>query len=293
MKTKTLSALCLLAAIFPLTAGASDYVPPKVTITGPESVRPGGRMIIVRANLEKSTANLISIKYNWTVLIDGEVYKNIMPWPDGSLVVFASGETEGYASAILDVDCVFGTPNVVDGKTVYGNVEMVSPELSVFTVKVEGNSPSPEPTPPSPVPIPTPTPTPTPVPDPTFPPGRFGLSKFMYDAFKSDTSMTGQEKAQVASALASSYRGIASKIAAVSTYIDFVAILTDTAASNKAAVTATGIDRNKTLNLNKVVGDKIFELTASDKATVKTASDIKDAWNEIANGLSSVKGAVK
>ena len=275
-----------------LRISSEKYPIPSVEISGPEVVRPGGRMVIVRANINQSTPleNLISVKYQWAVFSNGKYNPGVMPWPDGSLIALASSEEEGYGTVILDTNYMFGVSRTVDGKTIYEDVELVSPPLATFTFEVRESGPTPPnpPNPPTPANPPNPPPNP-PAPDPVFPPGRFGLSSFVYEAFKADTRLSQSEKLQLATALATSYRGIASKIAAIPSYTDVVQILKDTAEYNRAAVTTAGVDRDKTLALNKVIGDKIYELMAGKSYVVKTASDVKDAWIELATGLAAVK----
>jgi hypothetical protein len=141
-------------------------------------------------------------------------------------------------------------------------------------------------TPNPPAPTPTPTPNP-PTPTPILPAGKYGLAQVAYDAFASDGNMTSRQKSVVANALATGFEGIASKVAAVTTYTDIAQILADTTKANDDALSKVEIDRSLTLGPQSIIGQKFKDLYVSQK--VSTAADIAVAWREIAQGLKAVK----
>jgi hypothetical protein len=139
---------------------------------------------------------------------------------------------------------------------------------------------------PTPNPIPTPPVPPAPAPDPVFPDGQFGLSKFVYDSFRADTTLPAASKPLLAAALADGLEGVAAK--ATSTQTDVATLLSDTKNANTTAFAKlNGVDVSKAGALKSVISAKIYDLYKSQK--LNTAADVATAWREMAVGLRSVK----
>lgn len=267
-----------------------QYTLPSVRLAGPEKIREGGRMVVVTADVDRTKwpEDLVQMKFQWTVLVNGIPNRNTMVWPDGSRIIFDSSDEPSKTTVILDVDCLFGTEKtaVIEGKEtkVLVGFEINSSDLVTHVVEV-GGGPSP---PPTPGPSPPPTPTPGPSPAPDFPPGQFGLSRFAYEALASQTTLTSSERVAVGQALSGAYGGIAAKISAVSTYRNFEVILRDLTAANRAALTNSGVNLAKLDGFKKILGDKFYELVETTK-TIADAEGLRIACLEIAAGLREVK----
>lgn len=265
----------------------TSYVLPSIQISGPETVKSGGRMVTVSATLDKTTLpdNLLSVKFQWTVLVDGVPSKSTLVWPDGTKIIFGSSDNPGNTTVILDVDCLYGvqTSAVIGGKStdVYTDVETNSGDLQVHNIVVEDAAPcpppAPTPQPPSPAPIPVPTP-------PSLPEGKYGLAQVAYSAFV-NSNMTNEQKYKVAQALAASFKSVTDKIG--DGYNNFDEILADTATANKLAVSITGVPPAVTASANQAIGDKLYQLTVQSNQ-ITTSDDLKTAFLEIQTGLAAV-----
>lgn len=276
------------------------FVLPDIEISVPTRV-PYGNMVVATAKFDRSKMpdNLVTMKYQWLVLQDGQPTDNFIAWPDGTKVIFGAGMANAKFTVILNVGCLFQikeTVKVVDPKDpknvvdreIITEADINSPDPIVVSVEVIGPpTPPPPPGPPTPPPGP-PTPTP-PAPAPiVFPPGQFGLSQFTYDNLSADTNMVQAEKVVLAKALGTNLRGIASKINSIATYRDVAQILADTKSGNELAFASSGVPIPKSLAFKKVLGDKIYDLYFNKK-TINDAADINAAWNEIALALDSIK----
>lgn len=274
--------IALLPLLLPSWALAVDidpaaYRPPAVALAGPAAVRPG-HMVIVRAHLDRASLspNLIALKYQWAVLVDGKPADDLLVWPDGTQVVFQASDSPSTTTVILDVDCTFGVPVPIKDGTAFTNVETVSPDLLRHAIAVGQEGPPPAP--------PTPPPTPAPPLGPLFPAGQFGLSQFFYDTVQAQAGLTGHERYLVAQALAGSYTKAAGFIAPHHT-LD--SVLTAIGLGNRSALAPLGIADTKLAALKQAIGDKVYELVQV-KQTLRTASDAATAWREAARGLLAI-----
>lgn len=126
---------------------------------------------------------------------------------------------------------------------------------------------------------PEPGPNPEPKPEPVLPDGKYKLAKSVYDLGKSNSAAGAQ-------ALAKSFRGMASKYAAVN--MSLTDFLTGTTAANKQALADAKVsDVDKWDAFGTAFQDVIFNLYKN--GTVRTKEDFIAAWNEIATGLEAIK----
>lgn len=272
----------------------SSFTLPTVVVDAPTQVD-YGEMIVVSASIDKTKfpEGLQKVNYQWTVIEDGRVKTNAVVWPDGTRIFFAAGMKPKVVQVLLDVDCLFGTPQTVGATSVLANAEMDSPNISVTTITI-GDGVVPVPVPVPPVPVPTPTPTPTPIPTPpaptpvVFPDGKYKLSQFSYDLFAGATNLSQAEKTAVAGGLSNNFDTIAAKVAAISDYKDVTKILSDLKIGNDAALTASGVDKTKLVAIKTALSDKLYSLYSTQALNI--ADDFAQCFREISIGLKAVKG---
>ncbi len=302
MKTKLLLVLALWLSLSMNVLGQDIKRVPVVKLTGIDGPDALGEMIVISANIDQSTipTNLKSIRYKWTVLENGKVKMNVLPWPDGTKIIFAAGMNPKRMTVILDVDCLFETKGPLkvageDGKVldkarivdVEGKIiteavtasSMESPELIMQEVIIGGNPPNPPdptPVPPNPGPNPNP-PLPVPVPD------KFGLTKFTTQIFYDNVP---SEHLKAGPYISNAFKGVAAQIAA-GTLKGETAILGASKAANIAAIKEAGSDKAAWAQFDKLLGDKIYDLYKTKK--IATNEDWADAFREISNGLTGAK----
>ena len=165
-------------------------------------------MVIVQAAADPSSFpdDLLSIKYNWTVLVDGKHETSFLTWPDGSRIVIASSEAASLTTVVLDVDCLLGRRTDIEGQEpTYSGVELVSQELLTLAIAV--GQATPVPTPPSPHPRPGPEPEPEPEPDAGLAPFAKEVAAMVRQAVAADPRRAARAKA-----VGDVYAGVAGKI---------------------------------------------------------------------------------
>jgi hypothetical protein len=133
-------------------------------------------------------------------------------------------------------------------------------------------------------PGPGPGPGPTPTPDPTFPDGRFQLSKFIYDASK---TVNSPEREREARALSNAINGVASAISAGTIKTPDDALIKCKEANRTAlqAISPDSITRWEPTFT--ALQDRLYQLYTERK--INTVSDFADAFREIAVGLNGVR----
>jgi len=267
----------------------STYVLPTVDIVSQEEVDPG-EMIVVSANLDRTKfpEGLVQVKFQWTVVQDGKPKDNVIVWPDGSKLFFAAGMKPATYNVFLDVDCLFGTQQTVEGKSALVNPEIDSPEISVKTIKVGGGAkPEPDvPNPPPPTPPNPDPPTPKPDPEPTFDPGKYGISKMLYDYMKTYEGLTGEEKYKVSQALKVTYETVSSQIAALSQMRDVNTILQTAKTLANDNLASSGVPTSKIETLKSTMSGYLY--TLYQNGTCRTAEDFKAAADEAAKGFAAI-----
>ncbi len=292
---------------------------PDVQLVGAEDVIDYGEMVNLKAVVDqnKLPAGLVDIQYNWTILEDGKIKKNIIMWPDGTQVFFAAGMRPKKFTIVLDVNCLFQTKGRIkavgpDGKPLEGSQIMVegidkpvtdvvidshaiSPNPIIKQIQI-GNGPTPPPPGPGPSPGPEPIPPPNPNPGPTpdLPDGQYKISKFTYDLVIQKVPVEARKKAPD---LANSYISVADKIrvslsklaagvplAATDLVPDAANIMKAIRTSN---ATVLGSSANDWQAWNKLYGDKVYELY--NGKTLNKPSDWEILFRETATGLKAVK----
>lgn len=282
-----------------------SFLLPDVKVNGPEGNVGYGEMVQFKAEIDRSQLpeHLSTIKYQWSMFEDGKLKNNFIPWPDGTMIFFATGITPKRIVVILDVDCLFevkedvnivgadGNPIEgaklldVDGKAINEIViqsEINSPDPIVKEIQV-GSGPAPKP--------PTPDPD-TPTPD--LPSGVFGLAKTANMLANENVSAGDRSKALD---LAKSYTSIANKIRASiakqaagvnlsddDLKLDVQSIMKAIATSNRSAL---GSSASGWQQWDKMYGDEIYNLYKSKK--INTPADWETAFRETATGLEQVK----
>lgn len=274
-----LCGLLLSAAAF-----ATDFPVPEQTIVGADAqIEEGELVTLTMSPVKVKPKYYAGVSYNWLVLEGMPQFdpktnayagfdfkqKKIAPYEDG--VFFGAGI--GYHKLRVVV-AVTHSYVVKDDK---GVVTEVGSRTVLYTsdVVVGRPKPTPPPTPPAP---------PTPDPDPTFADGAYKLAKTIFDLAKKVPA--GDAKAKAAQALAASYEGIASAIAA-GTLKDPTDILKKTTASNDAALSGAGGARADWLPTFEGLQDVVFDLWQNKK--INSADDFRTAWLELAAGLKKVK----
>lgn len=269
--------------------GADKFVVPKQTIVGADEPVPPGDVVILKISpieAKDRPQYLKEVQYRWTVFKNGKKFERFLPWPDGSVLAFGSGvDTKVDIKVILTIAYRYEVQEDMkdkDGKVVgkvikESAIRLVNP--LVAQVKI-GNGPD------IPDPVDPVDPIDPIVPDPTFPFGKYGLSKVTYDASKS-VKLDASSKQKSAQALASNYRGLASAVSAgtIKTAKD---LLEKTAAGNEAAFKRVNVAKNEWQAWDDSVEAVLVKLNKTDK-TLVTLQDFVTAWNEIATGLDAVK----
>lgn len=262
---------------------------PNVTIEGINGPVDFGEMVILSAAYDQSNIpeNLVDMSFNWTVMDEGKK-KTVFTTDGGRQIAFAVGMRPRKIVVILDVNCLYekkdklkvvgADPAKPETREVITEATMSSPP-PIFGEVVVGVGPPP---------LPNPNPNPNPGPSPAFPDGQFGLSKFAYDTFLANQTVSPTLKAKLASVLADKLEGIASKIVAVSDYKDLATILTDTKKANDEAFSSIpGLDLTQTVPIKDAMRKKIYELYHTGK--LNSAADVSAAWKELSVGLRAIQ----
>ncbi len=257
-------------------AHATDFVVPTQKIVGAETVVPPGEVIILSiSEIDKKPPWLMATSYKWKILDRHAKDKRTLEH-DGS-VVFGSGMEPTTTLAMCAVTHLYVVKDEANKI-----VEVGTRTVFLFAAVSTGPAPGPGP---GPGPGPNPPPNPPPSPDPVFPQGKYGLSKSIYDLAKKTVSPSATRQS-AAKALADSFRGIASSIAA-GTLQNPTDILKQTTASNQSALKRVGVSRDEWDACFRGLQDAIFSLW--DGQSVNTADDFRTAWLEISSGLEAIK----
>lgn len=270
MKRQVLALTTLL--LFALVVRADDkFTVPDQKINGGGTVSAGDVVVLSVSPIDndKKPENLQNVVYNWKILEDGKIKtKGVQEWPGNDRVVFGAGIKKGKKfTGILSITYLY----VVKDKD--GKITEVATrsKLLMDEVVVEGDVPGPDP---GPGPGPNPNPNP---PAPVLPDGKYKLAKFSYDNSlqKVDASIRKADSL----ALATSFNGIASKIASGS-FTSLEDILKETQTSNR---TALKDNTNKWENFFIELQKNLYTLYKGKQ--MATMEDFATAWKEIATGL--------
>lgn len=251
----------VVALLFASSIYGSDVVVPEQKIVGAEESIPLGELVTLSVTKPKAVPNLTATSYLWRVY-DGYTEKKFAVDSEGN-VFFGSGLRPKKLLALLSVTHVYV---LKDGEK-EPRVATKNILLSAI-VNIGGGDPVPPP----------PDNPPQPLPD--LPPGKNGLSRFVYDESK---SVPADKRVKGAKALAGSFTSMASAIVAgaVVTPQD---ILKQTKAANDSALGSDAADWEK---FSESLQEKLWALYKDKK--LATANDFADAWKEIAVGLNAIK----
>jgi len=281
MFAKTWSALraTALTCAFLLLAGsvsAVDFVVPRQTIRGAEApVELGDLMELSVSPIEdgKRPQHLVAVSYDWRVFeivrnADGTcTHRDKRFRQDENVISFGTGVTPRR----LIVECyVTYLYAVRDGERI---TEIGTRNQRLGTIVNIGGVPTP------------PGPGPAPGPAPVIPDGRFKLGKSIYDIVMARVPADANRQ-RAATALANSFRTISAQIAA-GTLTEAKQILEQTTNSNRRALTDLGIDQAVWTPAFRDLQEAIYALY--EARTINARDDWRDAWNEIATGLSQVR----
>ncbi len=278
----TLAAASLLASSSPALpaeqAAKPVFVVPEQKLVGADEPIPLGELVELSASPIKSPPTyLASTSYTWRVAEDMRLQK-FRTNPDGS-VWWAAGVVD----KTMWVTCSVTHLYLV--KDAEGRITQVSTRNVILFAKVVIGKGSPRP---GPVPVPPgpgPGPGPAPAPDPVFPDGQYKLAALAYkSAAVKVTDPTARTKGS--EALARSYEGVASAIAA-GTLKDLTAALAATKAANNKAIADAGVDAAKWEAFGVDLQDAVYALYQAKK--INSVADLGTAWLEISAGLKKVK----
>lgn len=263
------------------------FVVPNQTIIGAEEPIPTGEIVVLKISpidAKNKPQFLKEIRYQWTVFKNGKKFDRFIPWPDNSTLVFGSGnDTRADIKVLLSIAYRYEVTEDVkdkDGKVTGKKITesaMRLAQIKVAQVKV-GTEPNP---PPGPDPDPI-----NPTPAPVFPPGKYGLSKIVYDA-ASLVNLDSTSKQRSATALANNYKGIASSIRAGAIKSPQDALI-KTKDGNGAALKSVSVVNSSWEPWDVEVQRMLDKFNKVDK-TLATVQDIATAWDEISAGLMQVK----
>lgn len=252
-------------------AQATDFVVPSQKIVGTEKPYESSEMALIAISPIQSTIqHLQSVDYQWTVLnSDGTPKNNIVVWPDNTKIFFGVGKRDNNQfTVLLHVSYLYAVKDA-DGKIT--EVALRTAKY-VELVKV-GNGPSP----------PDPGPGPNPTPDPVFPPGQFGLSKFIYDLVK---PVNIPNKARATKELGMAYRGVDARIAA-GVITSLQDALQKTASASDLAYINAGVSKESFAQVGTALQDRLYDLYTGGKLV--TTDQYRQVLIELAIGLEAVK----
>lgn len=252
-----------------------ELVEPKEPIQTGELVE----LVIAKIKDSDKPKELVDTVYNWKVFEikydkDGKEYKifrkSYRPLTDnpfGPSVLFPTGNRT--AKFYVEVSAVYvfckKTNDKINISTYVNRIES--------SVKIIGDSPSPEP-----------GPTPPDPDTPTFPDGRFKLSKTVYDSVIKNVTENNRQKGAVASANA--YKSVSAAISAgtIKTITD---ALQEARKLNDNNLNSSGVTPGSWNTFGLSLQTVLYDLY--DKNQITTVSDLRDAFLEISSGLEKVK----
>lgn len=245
-----------IAAVVALLLLTSGLFAEKQKIIGGEKPIPLGELVDL--SLTEPSKDIAQVQYRW-VILDLATGQEKRVREQGAGVFFGAG----IIPKKLRVYC-FASYLAVGEKPVLTS-DVLQADIVVG-----------EPLPPTPPTPPVPPAPPTPIPD-----GKYRLGKFTYESVLKSVPASSQKSG--AAKLATSFTGIASRIAA-GTLSDPKEILKETAKANTAAL---GDEVASWEVFSDILQDKLFELY-KDK-TLASKEDFSAAWLEIAVGFGAIK----
>ncbi len=282
--------VAFLAALFfcvPCVQAATDFNVPFQELKGAEQVVDAGDFCDVSVTPIKNDAiHLVGFAYEWRVYeaainMQGELEfrdKKIRRNEKNDSIFFAAGIVSKRFYVELYATYAYAVKDEKSKAIV--EVGARTQRLTAIVI-VRGMYP---PTPPVPVPPIPPVPVP-PSPTPSFPDGKFKISKKVYEAAMNKVA-AGPNRQKAALALAGSFRGIASAIAA-GAMKDTKTILENTTKSNQTALTNAGVAKSEWEVFFRDLQDMTFALYETNQAN--TAEDWAQAWLEISLAMEAVR----
>lgn len=269
-----LSCVCTLLLLTGSAVAQDKFVVPKQVVVGAEEVVPANELVILKVSpIDSSVKYLVDTKYSWVVLADGKEKKNVLVFPDNTTIGFSRGNAKNM-QAMLVINYLYVVRENDDPKGKI--IEVAQRSSGIIFVEIKFYTPNP-PGPPDP-------PGPGPDSDPTFPIGKFDLSKISYQLAKANVPAVNRQKG--ATAIANSTSGISASIRA-GALTDPADILTKLKAANNSALKNVSVAESEWDDFGMALQKKLVEFYRANK--LKTASDYADAFDEIAAGLSKVK----
>lgn len=239
----------------PVLAVDDEYDVPNPEIQGADSPIPVGGLVNLSIKpWDERPEDLASVKYNWTVLPS----KEVVTWPDGSRILFGTGNTATTYVVVMTASYVF-TEKDPEGKITEIAQRTVT---KIKAVQITGG-------------------TGTPPVNPGPGNGLTGLAKSAHDwvaMVNASPTYTAVAVKADAAKLAASFRSIADKIQN-GQITDVSTILAQTKASNDAAIA------NRDAWLPWFTQMSQYLQQAYGNNTIKTMQQFEQAWRDIATGL--------
>jgi len=243
---------------------AENFIVPEQKIVGAELPIPLGELVDLSISpIQSAPKFLVSTTYAWKVF-DGYTEKRIRNYENG--VFFGSGIQAKRLKVIVSITHLYIVKD--NEKLLESAIRTNFISADVFIGEEEPSTPV------------------EPEAEPEFGESKYQLSKFVYDGVKNNIKLSKSDKTKQCAAIASSFDGIASAIAA-GTITTLEEILKKTAESNKFALTKSGGDRAKWEPLFTDIQEKLFDLYKTGK--MQTKEDFAAAWREISSGLKLIK----
>lgn len=262
-----------LASIQPKTQASAGFVAPKLSLDGTGKYEQG-EFVSLGIKMDGQPQNHVRTSYDWRVFeytndLNGQVSQNErrIQSNEGQASFFAV-----VANKLYQVEVTCTSIYVVRQKDETGKIRVT--DIGTSTQVLRGSI-----TVGSPVPGPNPGPSPTPTPTPNLSDGRFKLAKVAFDAA---SVANDPARAASAKALGASWRSVAVRIKS-GELTDFKSVFKATETSNQGAVT----NRAAWEPVMSKIGDAVYALYSAQ--TIKTPTDLSDAWGEIASGFEAVQ----
>ena len=241
-----------------------------------EEVIDFGKLIVLRPSVD--TSKYSSVTYKW-VLLD--------VFPNGSLAeTFYISNADGVAfSSGLERKLTHSTL-IVTGAYKQDQKTVIQTVIKTKTLTVDGGLPPTPPDPPTPPKPPAPPPKPPEPPEPPPVDPTKGLTVLGKAVYISAKKVDSQYRLAGAKALAESFNGIASAIAA-GALKEPKMILLSTKDSNNSSLKAADIELSTWANFSTDLERELARLLQN--GSLSTAPDFQRYWSEIAQGLLAIK----
>lgn len=248
---------------------AAEFSAPEQKIAGADKPIPLGELVeLAVPPVKEKPQYYMGASYDWKV-VDLSTGKDRKYRAYDSGVCFSAGIQSKRLLALCAVTHLFVVKQGNAITEVGTKTVLLSAEVDI------GDGSAPDPAPPGPAPGPA----------PVLPEARFKLSSTINNF--SRTSVTNiDSRIRGAKVLATSFRGIASSIAA-GALTEPEDILKKTATSNISALNSAGVARSDWEGVFRQLMEVVYQLY--DTSKIQSATDFKDAWTEIAIGLEAVK----